>query len=556
MSQVPLTPREKRLTTEVRRLRALLEEPVRTVEAIRRGEVDAFVVSTTEEDDHIYVLKSADRLYRLMVEAMGEGAVALSNDGAITYCNPHFVGLLERSRDELLGHPLRNFISEETRDVFDTLLKTSARGEIELLSPYGTIPVAVASTLISDPDGSHFCLVINDLRDQKTRDQLRAAKEAAELANRTKDDFLAMVSHELRSPITVILGWTRMLQMNRVDRDTVTLGVDNIHNSTARLLKLVEDILDASRLSSGKINFQPEVLDLRDTVRTSLDSVRIDVDQKPLRVTVQLPDDPVLVKADAGRLQQVVVNLLANAIKFTPPHGSIDVVCRTDTPVCPGTDKSVCATLSVTDSGEGIDSAFLPHVFERFRQDDGSTTRAHKGLGLGLAIVKQLVDAHDGKVSAHSKGKGLGATFTVSLPVTAEAVPRAAVETKREPLPRLDSTRILLVDDEPETVEVMRTILHSAGAIVDAATTVAHALELAASFDPHVIATDIAMPGQDGFEFLRALASPHIPVLAITGKSTPTDRDEIVVAGFSACLVKPIEPEELIRTIAGLIAAR
>jgi len=548
MSQVPLTPREKRLTTEVRRLRALLEEPVRTVEAIRRGEVDAFVVSTTEEDDHIYVLKSADRLYRLMVEAMGEGAVALSNDGAITYCNPHFVGLLERSRDELLGHPLRNFISEETRDVFDTLLKTSGRGEIELLSPYGTIPVAVASTLLSDPDGSHFCLVINDLRDQKTRDQLRAAKEAAELANRTKDDFLAMVSHELRSPITVILGWTRMLQMNRVDRETVTLGVDNIHNSTARLLKLVEDILDASRLSSGKTNFQPEVVDLRDAVRTSLDSVRIDVDQKPLRVTVQLPDEPVLVKADPGRLQQVVVNLLANAIKFTPPHGSIDVEIAS---------LDGKAVLTVADSGEGIDSTFLPHVFERFRQDDGSTTRAHKGLGLGLAIVKQLVDAHDGQVSAHSKGKGLGATFTVSLPITAEAVPRAVVAPKQEPLPRLDSTRILLVDDEPETVDVMRTILHSAGATVDAATTVAHALELAASFDPHVIVTDIAMPGEDGFQFLRRLAirgagQTPIPVVAITGISAPADRDAILAAGFNAYLAKPIEPEELIRAIAGL----
>jgi len=158
-----------------------------------------------------------------------------------------------------------------------------------------------------------------------------------------------------------------MLQMNRVDRETVTQGVDNIHNSTARLLKLVEDVLDASRLSSGKINFQPEVLDLRDTVRTSLDSVRIDVDQKPLRVTVQLPDEPVLVKADAGRLQQVSVNLLANAIKFTPPHGSIDVeIARLN-------NKAV---LRVTDTGEGIDSTFLPHVFERFRQDDGSTTRA------------------------------------------------------------------------------------------------------------------------------------------------------------------------------------
>ena len=546
MTDIPLTPREKRLTSEIARLRALLDEPVQTVDAIRRGEVDAFVVCESEEEelDRIYVLKAADRLYRMMVESMGEGALTLSEEGAITYCNPHFLDLIGRTRNELLGRPLRELVSEETRDVFDTLLGTSARAEIELVAPDGPIPVTIASTLLSDSDGSHFCLIVSDLRDQRAREQLRVAKEEAELANRTKDDFLAMVSHELRSPITVILGWTRMLQMNRVDRDTLSLGIDNIHNSTARLLKLVEDILDASRLSSGKMTFQPEVLDLRGMVRSSLDSVQFEVDQKPLRVSLQAPEEPLLVHADPGRVQQVMVNLLANSIKFTPPHGRIEIELR---------KAGDNAVLSVTDSGEGIDAAFLPYVFERFRQDDSSTTRAHKGLGLGLAIVKQLVEAHDGTVQAHSDGKGLGARFTVTLPLTAEQVrqPEPTPDTN-EPLPTLDALRVLLVDDEPDTVEVMRTILRAAGATVHSAVTVAHALELAAAFNPHVIVSDIAMPGEDGFHFLRRLDA-SIPVLAITGKSAPADRDTILAAGFSAYLAKPIEPEELIRAIAELV---
>ena len=537
MSEAPTTPRGRRLVTEA----------VQTVEAIRRGEVDAFVVADGGEEDRVFVLRSADRLYRLIVESMGEAAVTLSDDGVVTYCNPYFVTLLARDRDEILGRPMRDLLTEETRAVFDTVLKTAARGEVEFSSPEGPIPVALAVTVLDDFDGSQYCMIVNDLRDQRSREQLRAAKEAAEVANRAKDDFLAMVSHELRSPITVILGWTRMLQMNRVDRDTLALGIDNIHHSTARLLKLVEDILDASRLSSGKITLQTEAVDLRDIVRQSLDSVRFEVEQKPLRVSEEIIGEPAMVLGDPDRLQQIVVNLLANAIKFTPAHGTIDLsLTRIDGVV----------RLRIADSGEGIDPSFLPHVFERFRQDDSSTTRAHKGLGLGLAIVKQLVEAHDGSVAAHSDGKGSGATFTVMLPTTAEARSSAAAATA-EPLPSLDSIRVLLVDDEPETVDVMREILRTAGASVDSATSVARALELAATFDPHVIVSDIAMPGEDGFQFLRRLSvraadRAAMPVVAITGKSTQTDRDTILAAGFHAYLAKPIEPEALIRAIASL----
>ena len=537
MSEAPTTPRGRRLVTEA----------VQTVEAIRRGEVDAFVVADGGEEDRVFVLRSADRLYRLIVESMGEAAVTLSDDGVVTYCNPYFVTLLARDRDEILGRPMRDLLTEETRAVFDTVLRTAARGEVEFSSPEGPIPVALAVTVLDDFDGSQYCMIVNDLRDQRSREQLRAAKEAAEVANRAKDDFLAMVSHELRSPITVILGWTRMLQMNRVDRDTLALGIDNIHHSTARLLKLVEDILDASRLSSGKITLQTEAVDLRDIVRQSLDSVRFEVEQKPLRVSEEIIGEPAMVLGDPDRLQQIVVNLLANAIKFTPAHGTIDLsLTRIDGVV----------RLRIADSGEGIDPSFLPHVFERFRQDDSSTTRAHKGLGLGLAIVKQLVEAHDGSVAAHSDGKGSGATFTVMLPTTAEARSSAAAATA-EPLPSLDSIRVLLVDDEPETVDVMREILRTAGASVDSATSVARALELAATFDPHVIVSDIAMPGEDGFQFLRRLSvraadRAAMPVVAITGKSTQTDRDTILAAGFHAYLAKPIEPEALIRAIASL----
>ena len=549
----PRTPRKRRVPGERQRLQAQLDEPVQTIEAIRKGQVDAFVISDVDQADRVYVLKAADRHYRLIVESMGEGAVTLTTDGAITYCNPHLLALFGKTRDELLGRRFRDVVCEDSRDVFDALLRNTndsgARVDIELDGCEGEFPVSVVATQLNDVDGSHFCLVVTDLRDQRSREQLRAAKEAAELANRAKDDFLAMVSHELRSPITVILGWTRMLQMNRVDRDTVSLAVDSIHHSTARLLKLVEDILDASRLSSGKTALEMAVYDFRDTVRGSFESVRFEVEQKPLELIARIPDEPVRVLGDDERLQQVVVNLLANAVKFTPAHGRIEV----DLTIADG-----AARLSVRDSGEGIDADFLPYVFERFRQDDSSTTRAHKGLGLGLAIVKQLVDGHRGTVTAASAGKGLGATFTVTLPLTAEQ-PSVATHVEEGPLPALEGVHVLLVDDETDTVAVMRSILDSSEAIVETATSVTQALELAATFSPDVIITDIAMPGEDGFQFLRRLTargesvSAPIPVLAITGKSAPADRDAILAAGFQRYLRKPIEPEELIRAIHDLV---
>jgi PAS domain S-box-containing protein len=549
MTETALTRRERRLAVELHRLQALLDEPLQTLEAIRSGQVDAFVVSEMDEDDRVFVLKSADRLHRLIVESMGEGAVTLTHDGAITYANPHFLRILGIGRDELLGLPLRNFVSDDTRDVFDELLRTSVaamrRGEVAVQTTAGDVPVSISSTPLVDTDGSYFCLIVSDLREERDRDQLRAAKDAAEVANRSKDDFLAMVSHELRSPITVILGWTRMLQMNRVDRDTLNLAVNSIHHSTARLLKLVDDILDASRLSSGKLALQIEVADFRDIVRRSLESVRFEVEQKPLVVVTNMPDEPVLILGDPDRLQQVVVNLLTNAAKFTPPHGHIHVDLET---------VDGMAQLSVIDSGEGIDPGFIEFVFERFRQDDGSTTRSHKGLGLGLSIVKQLVEAHGGSVSAHSDGKGHGAKFTVTLPATleAQALVPDAVESE-EPLPSLEGVRVLLVDDEPDTIDVMSSILRSSKAQVETATSVGEALERAAASEPHVIVSDIAMPGEDGFEFLRRLAPrSSIPVLAISGKGTREERDAILAAGFQQYLRKPIEPETLIRAVDAL----
>jgi CheY-like chemotaxis protein len=290
------------------------------------------------------------------------------------------------------------------------------------------------------------------------------------------------------------------------------------------------------------------VIDLRDNVRASVEAIRFDVDRKGIAVSLRLPEAPVYVHGDPERLQQVIVNLLTNAVKFTPASGRVEVDLQT---------LRGHAHLHVTDDGEGIDPSFLPFVFERFRQDTTSNTRTNKGLGLGLAIVKQLVEAHDGAVAAHSDGKGLGARFTVSLPITEETAHRQTPAPASDPLPSLDAVRVLLVDDEPETVEVMRTILHSAGATVGTATTVTHALDLAASFEPHVVVTDIAMPGEDGFQFLRRLSvrgtdRAAIPVLAITGKTTADDRDEILAAGFRAYLRKPIEPAELIRAIAAL----
>ena len=361
---------------------------------------------------------------------------------------------------------------------------------------------------------------------------------AANAANRAKDEFLATLSHELRTPMTAVLGWARMMKMGLSAEDTVE-AIDAIERSATVQMQLIEDILDMSRIMAGKMSIEPAPIDLRAVTEAALTTVRPAAATKGIEITTsyapQLP--PVL--GDGNRLQQVVWNLLTNAIKFTNNGGMIHVRIACD-------ERAV--TVTVRDTGAGIDPQFLPHVFERFRQQDSSTTRAHGGIGIGLAIARYLVELHGGTIVAESDGAGRGATFRIELPlIESRTTAVAPLIARTAKMPLLDGLSVLVVDDEPLSRDVVAAMLRRCQAKVEVAQSAGEAHAHVARHRPDVIVCDIAMPGQDGYTFVRDLREthPHIRVVALTAFGGPEDRDRALRSGFDAYLKKPVDPVTL-----------
>lgn len=379
-------------------------------------------------------------------------------------------------------------------------------------------------------------------------------------ANHLKDEFLATVSHELRTPLNAILGWARMLGTRQLPPDRARHAVAVIERNASALAHLIDDLLDVSRIVAGTLHLAPEPVDLVAVAQAALDAVR------PLAATKNVhlafsPDLPAIetVTGDAGRLEQVIWNLLANAIKFTPEGGRVDVfIARSNDHM----------EVSVADTGQGISPDFLPRVFDRFRQADGATTRRHTGLGLGLAIVRQVVELHRGTVHAASPGVGRGATFTVRLPISAgeaHGVQGAALGERRTVasttspmprLPRLDALRLLVVDDNDDGRALTSLVLTQAGASVKAVASVREVLQLLDVERPDALVSDIGLPDEDGYELIRQIReyeAKHggfLPAVALTGYARVEDRARILAAGFQAHITKPVEPVELMAAIA------
>jgi signal transduction histidine kinase/ActR/RegA family two-component response regulator len=387
-----------------------------------------------------------------------------------------------------------------------------------------------------------------------------AARAEAEAVNRAKDVFLATLSHELRTPLTAILGWARMLHDTAMDAESARHGLDVIERNAEAQHQLIRDLLDVSRIISGKLQLKTRQVGLAPIVEAALDSVRQAADAKAIRLGARYDDETDLVTGDPDRLQQVVWNLLSNAIKFTPKGGRVGVRVERD-----GSDVRV----RVSDTGQGIAPEFLPHVFERFRQQDGSTTREHGGLGLGLAIVRYLVEQHGGRISAESGGERRGSTFTINLPIAAVKSPEGA-RASAEPPPSqtspgegsatLGGVRVLVVDDQPDARELLALVLGSAGAEVSTASSAAEALELLEYGKLDVLVSDIGMPAADGYALigrvrgLTAGRARRTPSVALTAYASEEDRRRALAAGFDAHLPKPVEPAELVSVIAGLVA--
>lgn len=393
-----------------------------------------------------------------------------------------------------------------------------------------------------------------------TRAELQHALSAAETASRARDEFLATVSHELRTPLTSIIGWIQLLRLER-DEASLSEGLDTIDRNARAQSRLIEDILDFSRINAGKLHLDVRPLDLSDVIDAAIDVVRPAADAKGLRIERVLDSEAGHVSGDADRLQQVVWNLLSNAVKFTPRGGKVLVRLERIDSHC---------ELTVTDTGQGISPKFLPYVFDRFSQADSSSTRVHAGLGLGLGIVRHLVELHGGTVQAFSPGEGRGATFAVRLPLlVAHHRPEDAVvpielpalRTIEQAFADLTGVSVLVVEDNDDSRKLLQTILTRAGADVQVAESVPTALRILAGEWPDLVISDIEMPGEDGYSLIRKIRlqeppSQRVPAIALTAYTRSADRVRALAAGFQTHMSKPVEPAELVAAVKSLSRQR
>jgi len=385
-----------------------------------------------------------------------------------------------------------------------------------------------------------------------------AAVQAAETAGRLKDEFLATVSHELRTPLNAILGWSSVLK-TRSDEASIAKGVDVIFRNAKVQSKLIEDILDVSRIITGKLRLELRSVNLVNAVVEAIEVVRPSANARNISLHFERPSEPHVLVGDSERLVQVLWNLLSNAVKFSDSGGRVEVKIS---------QEGSQLRLSVIDQGRGIEADFLPYVFERFKQADGSTTRRYGGLGLGLAIVRHIVELHGGRVSVQSEGPGRGSTFTLVLPIRATT---ASVSQATEPpvagrvtpgtAPRinLEGVRVLVLDDERDARDLLELVLRQAGAVVATADSASAGLAALDRFRPHVIVSDVGMPEQDGYTFMKRVrenqAYQHVRAIALTAYTRIEDRERALSMGFSAHLGKPVDPDDLMAAVARLAAA-
>ncbi|MDZ7960331.1 MAG: ATP-binding protein [Aulosira sp. DedQUE10] len=423
--------------------------------------------------------------------------------------------------------------------------------EYRIVRPDGTIRwICDRGFLIRDGNAQPYRIagVAEDISERKQAEQEReellvrerAAREEAEKASRIKDEFLAVLSHELRSPLNPILGWSKLLQNGRLSPSKTAEALATIERNAKLQVQLIDDLLDVSRILRGKLVLNAILLDLGSVILSALETVRLAADAKSLEIYTNLTP-MISVIGDATRLQQVVWNILSNAVKFTPPGGKIEVGLT-----CVGSH----AQIQVRDTGKGIRAEFLPYVFEHFQQEDGSTTRNFGGLGLGLAIVRQLVELHGGTVSVDSQGEGQGATFTVLIPQTANAIPTPALPQSDEQTLNLNDIHILVVDDDPDSRDFITFVLAQKQATVTAVASGAEALKAFAELVPDLLISDIGMPEMDGYMLMRTIrastSGKFIPAIALTAYAGELNQQQAIAAGFQRHIVKPIDPNAVV----------
>jgi PAS domain S-box-containing protein len=504
-----------------------------------------------------------------IVASSDDVIISKTLDGMITSWNPAAERLFGWTATEAIGQHITLIVPEDRRAEENEVLARIRRGErvdhfetVRCTKDGRLVDMLMTVSPIKDAAGRTVgaSKVARDISERRRLEEQRAlllvreqaARYQAEALNTAKDELLATVSHELRTPLNSIFGWARMIQSGNLDEATRARAISTILRSASAQTRLVEDLIDLSRITTGRMRLDFERMNLNATIETALDAVRPAARAKGITLEAALDESLDEIEGAPDRLQQVMWNLVMNSVKFTPSGGRVEISSRR------GTNS---LTIVVDDSGRGIPADVLPHVFEPFRQEDSSSTRAYGGLGLGLALVRRLVELHGGQVVADSPGKDQGATFTVTLPLQ---TPGLKVPSHAEgPSPAdgltLKGVRVLVVDDDPDFLQLSATILRRAGAHVRAVSSAAVAHELVNTWLPNVLLTDLAMPDEDGFTLATTMRtvftqrSAEVSIVAVTAYETPESRARAALAGFDLYLTKPVEPADFARVVAGAI---
>jgi signal transduction histidine kinase/CheY-like chemotaxis protein len=545
---------------DVEELSLRLQEAEETLDAIRHGEVDALVV-TESRGERVYTLKSADRPYRLMIEGMRQGAVTLTAEGLVLYCNACFSGMLKRPLESLIGSQIESHVGAVSRDFFAALLRQDGKGQGEIVLETGDgspLPayVAFSQLPLDEPEEPVLCMVVTDLTEQKKSEQLRQAWAAAEEMNQAKDRFLATLSHELRTPLTPVLALISALEES--DRLPAELHgeISMVRRNVELEARLIDDLLDLTRVSSGKLQLDRHDIDLRAVIEHAVQtSCAEEISTGRRNIVIELTDDDHHIWGDASRLTQVFWNLLNNAVKFTPEGATIAVRSRRDAPSR--------FAVEVADDGVGIDPEVLPRVFDAFEQGEASVTRRYGGLGLGLAISRTIVEMHGGSISVSSEGRERGTTFLVQLPVGPRRIeseepavgPIAGQPPEAGRVPA--HLRILLVEDHLDTASALADLLRVQGHEVQIAGTIAQALAAAETGGLDLVVSDLGLPDGSGQDLMRKLSQRHhLRGIALSGYGMEEDVRRSREAGFEQHLTKPVNLQALEAAIQQVAAAR
>lgn len=491
-----------------------------------------------------------------VVNLVNEGVFIIAPDGTLLFANARgqrLLGLSVHASLEARAHQL-DLVDLQGRpiptDAFPSTLalrgQTVSEMDFLLRTPAGERRrIRASAHPLRDPDGKIFGAMVTwrDVTEEvRAREELVKAREGAEDANRLKDQFIAALSHELRTPLQPILGWTEVLRRHGRLDDVTTRAVEAIHRNIRQQVRLVDDLLDLSRILHGKFALRFEAFDLRDQVRTAVEAFEEPATLKRIRLTASLPDQPLPMWGDGARLQQVTSNLIANALKFTPPGGRVGVRL---------TAAGDRAVLDIEDTGEGIPAADLPVIFEAFRQ--GSQSRRRGGLGIGLDLVRRLTELHGGSVRVASEGPGRGASFSIELPLSLSRHARAGGDA--DPHGRLGRRAVLIIEDNDDTRDVLRFMLEIEGARVETAAGGEDGVRAADAFRPEVILCDIGLPDIDGMEVARRIRAHHalarVRLIALTGYGQTEDVRQAAAAGFDAHLTKPINLDQLLALLTG-----